>query len=736
MATQQTTDYYSLYNRPNNLASYEANAKETEKALAHNYAVLNQEAANAFTRNKKLYLETLPAFIPSLRKDKEFFEEWNESRKLVESYFGENAEASIIDDENMDQLEAESSQAYGKLLGESVKEGATELDIEKISNMSGIDKRTGVKKEIGSALNNLPLYMEQSADDFSIPYNGRLITLNQAKASGDPKVYTDVKKALHINYTRQLVKAGYSKRQIRKHFIRPLIQKDREETSLWLKQQEGIAGEINKKRRGDELHEMIISDPERGLTNWIEKYFGYHGNSRPLAKQEAAQHLISALETGVLTPHNILGIVDKEFKAHDKSIQTPGKYFKEFAGLRAKAQQMISKQLDADIAEFKKKEKEIYLSRLEDIKKNGPPSKEKVLQWAKDDRENSPEGLISPLVKKHLDAYEEGEETTSQMNIKEIERRLTLKWQDGSLTEEDVLRETSLSADDQKKWLKRVEGKYTELQRGLLPTLIDGYVNELFDRTKTDTTKTGMWVHNKEKATLAFHETFLEAWDNSAGQLTQEQIWDNTKVDINKNVQAGKYNHLEKVTPDIAELKKYSDVKQLIKNDTAAGSYETINKTEPWAGEEKVIQSSIDYFLNPNRLPRPTGIAALYYEPLLKHLPKKFSNDEDADYITLTSLMEHRLKKLGHLDKINNKLNSKNKHSYAVVKSDSPTSIYRYLLEEGTDLDSINNKFNIEPLLDDTDREDLGSYFTKYNSPETLNLPLLRYMSEELQPTQ
>ena len=102
-------------------------------------------------------------------------------------------------------------------------------------------------------------------------------------------------------------------------------------------------------------------------------------------------------------------------------------------------------------------------------------------------------------------------------------------------------------------------------------------------------------------------------------------------------------------------------------------------------------------------------------------------------------LLQNRLKKLGHLDKINNKLNSKNKHAYAVVKSDSPTSIYRYLLEEGTDLDSINNKFNIEPLLDDTDREDLGSYFTKYNSPETLNLPLLITtvnMSEELQPTQ
>ena len=407
MATQQTTDYYSLFKLPNNLASYKENAKETERALARNYNVLNQEAADAFTRNKKLYLETLPAFIPSLRKDKEFFEEWNESRKLVESYFGENAEASIIDDENMDRLEAESSQAYGKLLGESVKEGATELDIEKISNMSGIDKRTGVKKEISSALNNLPLYMEQSADDFSIPYNGSMITLNQAKASGDPKVYTDVKKALHINYTRQLVKAGYSKRQIRKHFIRPLIQKSKEETSLWLKQQETIAGEINKNRRGEELREMIISDPERGLTNWIEKYFGYHGNSRPLAKQEAAQHLMSDLETGVLTPHNILGIVDKEFKAHDKSIQTPGKYFKEFAGLRAKAQKMVSQQLDADLAAFKKDEDIIKLERLKGLKERGERyTKEEVLAMKEDDN-NRRLGYTSPLVKKWLAAYEE-----------------------------------------------------------------------------------------------------------------------------------------------------------------------------------------------------------------------------------------------------------------------------------------------------------------------------------------
>lgn len=83
-------------------------------------------------------------------------------------------------------------------------------------------------------------------------------------------MYAAVKKAYHVNYVRSLVKAGYSKGQIRKYFVKPLIERDRQEKVAWLQEHEKIAEGVNKFNRGEELLEGIIANPQTGLTDWVE----------------------------------------------------------------------------------------------------------------------------------------------------------------------------------------------------------------------------------------------------------------------------------------------------------------------------------------------------------------------------------------------------------------------------------------------------------------------------------
>lgn len=183
MATTNTTspDYYSLLSTPNHLATYEQYENRAQKERENNYNILIKEAHAAFERRQNLIFTQIPGLLTEGKQLMETTEEWEESRRLVNSYFDEaTLESTLKDDEEFDRLEKESDDGYAKLIGDIKNNGGSEIDIEAANASSGIGSRIENKKAVRDHFDNLSHWMAYSGDKFTVPYKGKMVTFNQA----------------------------------------------------------------------------------------------------------------------------------------------------------------------------------------------------------------------------------------------------------------------------------------------------------------------------------------------------------------------------------------------------------------------------------------------------------------------------------------------------------------------------------------------------------------------------
>jgi len=396
---------------------------------------------------------------------------------------------------------------------------------------------------------------------------------------------------LDSTYISQFEDAGISKRYLRKHLIKPMMQQHEER--LLKVQQAHIAAEkiTQTAKRQSEFITNFRDSPGEAIEEYLQTYHSYHAEASGelssgyvLAKAELQGFIVDAIKNGEFKDDEYEDL-EKAFSEYLLTPNDGGKprtideYLPQFVSPIRKA----IRQARLDKLEGEKEDRKIAQLEFENPYLN---------DW-RERKEPPSEDEVQEAAKAYMSEFGESSQTLSnylsQQDIDDIdiEANLTERWLDGEeIRLEDL--DGITGAEMKAKWMQRAtQGGLNSAEIKDRDADITAAVNEKTFEDDLDKAKTTKWRTIYKNAIQKFNNTYRKEIElGQSHEVAKGIALETAEAYIQKPEAAVR----PKYSRDETRANNILSTKIAISKDN-----NIIYSSDPWAGEEKELQSALRY---------------------------------------------------------------------------------------------------------------------------------------------
>ena len=386
--------------------------------------------------------------------------------------------------------------------------------------------------------------------------------------------------------------AGLSKRLLKKHLIEPMHEKHKQRLITEQQAQNAAQKVIEKEKRHSEFRTNLLKNPGKAIEDYLQTYNSYHAEvsgdlsaGYAIAKGELLGMILDDIKNERFTMKE-LGEIDEDLSEYPLTPNDGGKsrtieeYLPKFANpiknaIRQARTDKIKKDKDDEQIAIRQKEAE-YKNYFESLGR--PATKDQLFEKQQEFRSET--GKDSEYLSNYI--------TQQDIDDKEIDRLLNKRW----MNSEEIFIEDLAGITDPEmysKWITRVssgglDATLTQRKNDIITAHVS---TRLWDKTLERTKTNPQYEIIESQAQDYFNNIFRSEKDLGQTTLKAYELARDATV---KAINEGAFDTRDSATRDETRAENILAAKKAIAKDS-----NIIYSSDPWAGEEKELESALKY---------------------------------------------------------------------------------------------------------------------------------------------